>query len=118
MEQWRDIPAWEGKYEVSDLGRVRSVRSDCIMKLQPHSAGYLQVHLQKGAGTRVKRFVHRLVAETFLPNPENLPMVDHDDTDRTNNKVSNLKWATYLENNLYRHRPELREKTINADMAF
>lgn len=88
------------------------------MTLQLHTNGYMQVHLKRGAGTRVKRFVHRLVAEAFLDNPRNLPMVDHGDTNRKNNTVTNLKWVAYSENNWYRHRPELRDETLNADMAF
>lgn len=118
MEEWKDIAGWEGHYQVSNLGRVRSLKRSCVMSLQLHPQGYLQVHLKRGTGTRVKRFVHRLVAQTFLDNPRDLPMVDHGDTDRTNNTVANLKWATYSENNWYRTRPELREETINSDMAF
>lgn len=119
QEIFVDIAGWEGYYQISNLGRVRSVRYDCIMmKLQLHSQGYLQVHLKRGAGTRIKRFVHRLVAEAFLPNPRELPMVDHNDTNRSNNALSNLMWATYSENNWYRAQPVLREKTANADMAF
>lgn len=118
IEIWKDICCWEGLYQVSSFGRVRSVRGDCMMSLQLHAKGYLQVHLKRGAGTRVKRFVHRLVAEAFLPNPRQLPMVDHGDTNRQNNNVSNLQWASYSMNNWYRARPELREDTINADMAF
>lgn len=118
MEIWKDIDGWKGLYEISTFGRVRSVRTNAMMSLQPHSKGYLQVHLKRGAGTRVKRFVHRLVAEAFLPNPRQLPMVDHGDTNRKNNTLGNLKWVTYCENNWYRARPELREETINANIPF
>lgn len=94
MEEWRDIQGYEGMYRVSNLGNVISLKREkpCIMKPQKHN-GYLHVMLSLNG---VKRFVtiHRLVAVAFIPNPDNLPEVNHKDEDKTNNHVENLEWCS------------------------
>lgn len=101
MEIWKDVKGFEGSYEVSNYGRVRSkkrVASDGKL-LYPRimfgalNDGYHVVNLQ---GTTFR--VHRLVAEAFIPNPDNKPYVNHKDADRLNNFVDNLEWCTQLEN--------------------
>ena len=94
MEEWRAVPGFEGLYQVSSLGNVRSLnynRTGVTQTLKPqrNTFGYLQVRL-KGRLT----LVHRLVATAFLPNPDTLPEVDHLDRVKTNNRVENLRWAT------------------------
>lgn len=97
MENWKDIKGYEGRYQVSDLGRVKSLNynktgKERIKKAAKGSCGYVIVTLSNGG--KLKGFlVHRLVAEAFLPNPDRLPQVNHKDEDKTNNAVSNLEWC-------------------------
>lgn len=101
-EVWKDVLGYEGRYQVSDKGNVRSVaRKDSIGRkcggrtLEPrhHTNGYLQVALYKN-GKRQNKLIHRLVTEAFIPNPENHPEVNHQDEDKANNNVENLEWCT------------------------
>lgn len=102
LEAWVPIAGYEGYYEVSDLGRVRSALS---RKLKEQSGGpgtsvhYFYVTLYRGnVGKKVR--VHRLVAEHFIPNPKGYPYVLHKNDDRTMNMKSNLKWGTQTHNHL------------------
>lgn len=114
MELWKDIGGFEGYYQVSTCGNVRSLtRFDGIRerKGQPIAPvlkhnGYLQVGLRKH-GKRKYVGVHRLVAEAFIPNPQNKPQVNHIDCDKQNNNVSNLEWATSRENLNHAHKHNL-----------
>ena len=98
METWKAIAGYEGLYEVSNQGRVRSMKygKEKILK-QGKTNGYLHVCLFKdGYGKTIR--VHRLVAETFIPNPNNLETVNHKDEVKTNNIVSNLEWMSKIDN--------------------
>lgn len=111
-EEWRDIPEYEG-YQASNYGRVRSTNGGCELVLsQRDHKGYLTVSI---AG-KSKVLAHRLVAMAFLPNPENLPQVNHRDFDRHNNRVENLEWCTAEYNNAYNveRANELREAKRKA----
>ncbi len=105
IEEWRTIEGYEDKYEVSNLGRVRSLHSyggnTCrVMKPGKRTDGYLHVRLSKNGV--VKQFlVHRLVAKAFIPNPNNLEMVNHKDENKVNNCVENLEWCTRSYNQIY-----------------
>ena len=97
-EIWRDIKGFEGKYMVSNLGRVKSLNynktgKEKIMKGVPDGYGYFQLSLCKEGKVKNCR-INRLVAQAFIPNPDNLPEVNHKDKIRTNNRVDNLEWCT------------------------
>ena len=101
IEEWRKIVGYEGLYEVSSLGRVRSLdrydsinrfRKGRILKSGTDTGGYLFVQLSSN-GNEKNHSVHRLVAEAFIPNPDNLPQVNHIDEDKSNNCVDNLEWC-------------------------
>jgi hypothetical protein len=112
-EQWKWIPGYEGFYEVSNIGRVRShYYGGRILRPRPSVDGYEKYALQKD-GKRWDVGGHRLVAMAFLPNPDNLPQVNHRDFCVTNNNVENLEWCSALWNMRhaeagFRHSPETR----------
>ena len=93
-ESWVDVVGYEGLYEVSDLGRVKNIKTGRILKPWNISTGYLLVSLCKNGIVR-KALIHRLVATAFLPNPQNLPEVNHRDENKSNNAVENLEWCTH-----------------------
>ena len=102
-EIWKPIKDYEGLYEVSNLGRVKSLNyrgtgKEKILKNIENSKGYFQVSLVKFGKQKVFK-IHRLVAETFIPNPEGKPCIDHINTIRSDNRVENLRWVTHEENN-------------------
>ena len=96
-EVWKDVKEYELLYEVSNTGTVRSKRSGLLLKLSDNGAGYMNITLSKEAKL-VKRYIHRLVAQAFIPNPEDKPQVMHLDHNSKNNHVSNLAWGTQKEN--------------------
>lgn len=108
-ERWLPIPDYEGLYEVSNLGRIRSlervvlagdrsyVRPGQQIKTRFDELGYERVTLCKGAKTQ-HYMLHRIVASAFLPNPDNKPHIDHIDGNPSNNRVDNLRWCTPKEN--------------------
>jgi hypothetical protein len=97
-EIWETVPGYRGKYEVSNLGRVRSY--GVIISQRVGSYGYYRVNLYIG---KLKKTVpvHRLVAKAFIPNPNNLPQVNHIDEDKKNNRVDNLEWCDNYYNTHY-----------------
>lgn len=90
-EVWKDVPGYEGIYFASNLGRVRSNR--CVLRPSIHRDGYCHVVFCV-KGVRKYLSVHRVVALAFIPNPENLPQINHKDENKVNNCVENLEWCT------------------------
>ncbi len=116
METWKAVVGFEGRYEVSDFGRVRSLDRIVIKRngrQQPvvgrvlsgcvDGAGYLHVGLSESTGKQRNVNVHRAVAEAFIERKEACKYVDHIDGDKLNNKVSNLRWVTSGQNANFRH---------------
>lgn len=106
QESWRDIIEFEGLYQVSNQGRVRSIKGGRIriLTLTPNSpqgiTSYYKVVLYKN-GHYKSKWVHRLVAEAFIPNYNNLKEVNHKDENGLNNSVGNLEWCSHRYNNIY-----------------
>lgn len=96
-ERWKDIYSYEGKYKISNYGRVYSVTNNKIMKPYPNKQGYLRINLNNKDGGH-KYFIHKLVALHFIPNPGLRDSVNHIDGNPNNNKENNLEWTTPLEN--------------------
>ena len=102
MEIWKDIKDYEGLYQVSNLGRVKSLNyrhtgKERILKPGKAINGYLFVILCKDGKKDIFR-VHRMVAETFIPNPENKPEVNHKSENKTDNRVENIEWIWHKDN--------------------
>ena len=116
-EEWKLIPGYDGKYEVSDWGRVRSYKRQKERILSPgkDKNGYYQVSLCKD-GKEKHCIIHRLVAEAFISNPNNLPEVNHKDEDKRNNHVTNLEWCSREYNLAYGTRVErIRKPVVQLD---
>lgn len=107
-EVWRCVKNYEGIYQVSTKGRVRSLKFNKIKILKPYKTikrgGYLEVYLRI-PGSRKNYKVHRLVAEAFISNPNNYKEVNHIDEDKENNNVDNLEWCDHYYNNSYGSKP-------------
>lgn len=139
-ETWKEVPGYETSYLCSDLGRVKSLSRvvtyrdgrtktirEKILALVHRPDGYKAVTLCEG-GKRHITLVHRIVALTFIPNPENLPTINHKNEDKADNRANNLEWCTVAYNNTYgdrvqkiadkkrgrKHSEETRQKMSNA----
>lgn len=120
-EIWKDIPDYNGIYKISNFGNVRRYSTYCkkdnripeyhIVKTHIHKLGYYRVTLSKNNKSK-NYLLHRLVAQVFIPNPNNLPQVNHKDENKLNNNVNNLEWCTRSYNCRYGTRTKrIAEKT-------
>lgn len=117
-EIWKDVPGFEGLYQVSNTGKVKSIatkvnhrygsrkRAEKLKSLATNENGYATVNLYKENKLKVFK-VHRLVAQCFIPNPYSKKTVNHIDANKLNNNLPNLEWATHSENLLHAHRNNL-----------
>jgi hypothetical protein len=125
-EIWKPVVGYEGLYEVSNLGNVRSVdkvdrqgqkKHGRVRKLLLNQVGYLYVGISV-ENKKANLTVHRLVARAFIPNPDNKPQVNHIDGNKTNNIVSNLEWVTVAENTQHAYTTKLNKyKGENSHLA-
>ena len=125
----KPVVGYEGYYEVDNCGRVYALDrivhvedhgriydkqlKGGIIKQHMHSNGYKVVCLTKDGKSKTV-FVHRIVAMAFLPNPENLPCINHKDEDKTNNFMDNIEWCTYKYNNAYGSKPKKHSKRMTG----
>ena len=120
-EEWRNVVGYEGRYQVSSMGRVKSLerkrrKSERILKPIDDGRGYLRVDLY--AGGKRKRFkVHRLVCQAFHENPGNKPQVNHINEDKTDNRACNLEWSTRRENCNHGTRNERSAKALSKSIG-
>jgi hypothetical protein len=129
MEIWKDVPGFEGRYQVSDLGRVKSLSfmqrfvskagreafrrtSERVIAQQKINSGYMLVHLNLD-NQRTGRTVHSLVAEAFLPGPR-AATVNHVNGVKTDNRAANLEWASYTENHLHAVAAGLNKQAVRV----
>lgn len=122
-ENWKDVAGYEGLYQISNLGHVRSLwfGKVRILKLLDNGDGYLRVRLYRNEKAR-RLYVHRLVAEAFISNPLNLPVINHKDENPKNNAVDNLEWCTQKYNINYgtcrtKISAKLKGRYINGPLA-
>lgn len=126
-EVWKDVPGYEGRYQVSNYGQVRSIereilggcgavrlQREILMKQSPHYKGYKVIFLNRPGSLKKKFFVHRLVAIAFIENTNNKPIVNHKNGDRSHNHLNNLEWMDESEN--VRHGNERR--AAEEDVPF
>lgn len=111
--KWRDTYIYGEQYEVSDTGSVRNKITGHILIPQEDKKGYLRVRLSLH-NKKATAKVHRLVAVAFIPNPEGKPQVNHKNTDKHNNRVSNLEWVTNGENQIHAYKTGLNYVTGRA----
>lgn len=122
IEIWKDIEGYEGLYQVSNLGNVKSLNYRCTnieknLKQGLRPKGYPFVRLTKNKIEKLYS-IHRLVANAFIPNPDNLPCVNHKDENPLNNNVENLEWCTQQYNCLYGTRNKRITETKNKNCSF
>ena len=129
-ETWKSITGWEKSHCVSNLGRVKSLKrvikntgknteyviDEKIMKTNLVGAGYMGLIIGTN-GIKKRFYLHRLVAEAFIDNPENKPCINHKDGNKLNNYIENLEWVTYKENSIHGYKTGLMPTKITKNEA-
>ena len=130
MEEWKSIPGYEGLYEVSSYGRVKSLeisyikkngvmdhKPEIILRPKNNGTGYFTVCLYKN---KIHKYylIHRLVAQAFIPNPDNLSEVNHKDEDKSNNRVENLEWCDHKYNMNYNDVQKRRSQRMKENGIY
>lgn len=128
-EKWKAIEGYEGRYEISNLGKVKSlpkrkgkgrgyIRPTQMMTLAKDKNGYYVIGLRKYRQKKCLLKVHRLVAKAFIPNPENKPQINHKNGVKDDNKVGNLEWVTSGENCRHAYKTGLQQKRKGEQSGF
>lgn len=110
----KDIKNYEGLYAITEDGQVWSYRKQTFLKPITDRDGYKLITLRKPDTRDITFRIHRLVAQAYIPNPDNLPQINHKDEDKANNHVSNLEWCTHLYNMRYGTRNARRSETMRG----
>ena len=106
-EVWEWIPGYEGLYQASTLGRIKSLITNKILKDTQIKSGYKIISLSKNKREKLWR-VHKLIALTFIPNPNNYPVINHKNGIKNDNRADNLEWCTYSYNSKHAYDKKLR----------
>ena len=132
-EEWRDVVGYEGRYKVSDYGRVVSLgrvvkrsdgkpysHSECIMRHRINHWGYhiVPLSIKNGANKQRRYMLHRIVAMSFIPNPQHYPQINHIDGNKNNNSPSNLEWCTNSMNQIHAWKLGLNRYTGKNDVKI
>ena len=128
VEVWKDIPDYEGLYQISNLGRVKRLshkrfdrnqilKERIVKTTYPKNGWYPYLSLCKN-GIYKNYSIHRLLAEVFIPNPNNYPVINHIDGNKQNNSLDNLEWCTYSHNNKEACRLKLNKGTAKTTLQF
>ena len=112
-EIWKDIKGYEGLYQISNLGNVKKLINNKYMAISK-DLGYETVKLTNKNGNRRHLFLHRIIADVFIPNPNNYKIVNHIDCNKFNNNIKNLEWCTQKENVKHAWKNNLCERTKKA----
>ena len=116
--KWKPIEGYEDQYSICDLGYVYSLKSGRLLKARETTHGYLQVALNTGHKSKFVH-IHKLVAEAFVPNPQNLPQVNHIDGVKINNSADNLEWCNNSQNQQHAYDTGLKSRKLSAgDRTF
>ena len=112
----KDVKGYEGLYAVTSCGKVWSYKRQKFLEPQLNENGYWRVCLYKDRKEK-KYMIHRLVAEAYIPNPNNLPQVDHIDENKTHNYINNLQWITNRDNCRKSHNKTILQYTIEGEFV-
>ena len=112
MEIWKDIKGFEGLYMISNLGNIKSLYTNKILKPKRDKDGYLHINLYKDKKQYTLK-AHRLVAQAFIPNVNNYKEINHIDENKANNIVDNLEWCSHTYNNNYGNKKHSISKRVN-----
>ena len=111
--KYKEIPQTNGEYLINEFGQVFSSKTNKLLKYHKHGIGYISVCIKRDNKFR-HYSIHRLLAETFLPNPESKPCVNHKNGIKSDNRLENLEWSTYSQNNKHAFDLKLNNAVVGS----